>query len=115
MKADQIVQAPRPQCVNCTADAICWIRGANVCHTHYSAVFLRDAERYCSEKRLVTVADKIRHVRELGAKPKNPRAWTLDPKSRLACAMAAELNAHVMTLAPYIEPPEREPGSDDEG
>lgn len=104
-----------PPCVNCGEPASIWLRGSNVCYTHYRNVFQIEADRYCDENGLVTIADKMRHVRELGAKPKNPRQWTLNPKSRQAAEMAAEVNAHVMSLAPYIAPPDREPGSDDEG
>ena len=104
----------QPPCVNCGAPAIIWIRGGNVCLAHYQEVFRKDAERYCDEHGLRTIGDKMRHIREVQARPKNPRAWTLNPKSALAAQYAAELNAHTMRLEPYEPPAEREPGSDDE-
>jgi hypothetical protein len=101
----------RPCCVNCGAPSVAFFRGGYVCLEHYTAMFRADAERYCAEHGLVTVEDKIRHIREVQSQPKNHRAWMLNPKSPRAAQMAADVNRHVMTLEPY-EP--REPGSDDE-
>lgn len=101
----------RPPCVICGENAICWIRGSNVCHDHYIEIFRKEGKIHAALNNLNTPADHMRYIREVMAKPKNPRDWMLNPKSQRAADMAAEINSHVMKLPLYEE---REPGSDDE-
>lgn len=97
-----------PPCVNCGEPAIIWIRGGNVCQTHYLEIFQKEAARHAKEHGLETREDHIQYVNKLKAQPKNPRAWTLNPKSAKAAEMARELNDYTMAL----QPAPREPGED---
>lgn len=101
----------RSPCVNCGEDAIAWIRGGNVCHAHYVALFRADDARHSRENNLRTPAEKVSYIKHMLAQPKNPREWMLNPKSQRASEMAAEVNRYTMSLEPYVE---REPGCDDE-
>lgn len=97
----------RPLCVTCGEPAVAWIRGGDVCHDHYVEIFRIEGERHSVANSLLTQTDKAGYIRDLLARPKNPRAWMQNPKSQRAAEMAAEVS-HQPRRIP------REPGSDDE-